>query len=213
MNKIPKIAILRLALYAKNLEILAKQGAEVVSSQALADLCGANSSQIRKDLAYFGQFGTRGLGYRVRELLGDIKKILGTDREWRLGLVGVGNLGRALLRHSPFAGRGFVFVAAFDEDPLILGASVGGVTVSHMKDLKETRKAACFDIGVLATGERGAQACADRLVNAGVRAILNFTPVILQVPPEIFVENVDFSLRLDVLCHALTRNKAETCPR
>ncbi len=204
---------MRLALYAKNLEILKRQGVDVVSSSTLADMCGANSSQIRKDLAYFGQFGTRGLGYHCHELLRDIRRILGIDRTWLLGLVGVGNLGRALLSHKPFQERGFVFTAAFDEDPSTVGKTVGDVTVSHISDVAEVRKKHCFDIGVLATREGGAQTCADRLAGAGVHAILNFTPAILQVSERVVVENVDFSLRLDLLCHSLTVRGEIPCLR
>ncbi|MFH1886073.1 MAG: redox-sensing transcriptional repressor Rex [Pseudomonadota bacterium] len=210
-HKIPKIAVIRMALYAKHLDLLESQGIRLVSSVDLADICGVNPAQIRKDLAYFGQFGTRGLGYPVPELLLSIKKILGTDHIWRLGLVGVGNLGRALLRHSQFAEQGFVFTAAFDLDPQVVGTLVSGVKVSHVDQMKRMlRERSSFDIGVLAVGSTDAQAVTDRMVDAGVRAILNFTPVMLNTGPDVYVENVDFTVRLHLLCYSLTHGSDVT---
>ncbi|MBW1988967.1 MAG: redox-sensing transcriptional repressor Rex [Deltaproteobacteria bacterium] len=209
--KIPKIAVIRLALYAKHLEILHSEGVKLVSSLELADLCGVNPAQIRKDLAYFGQFGTRGLGYPVAELLAELKRIMGTDHVWRLGLVGVGNLGRALLRHTQFAEQGFVFTAAFDRNPEVVGTLVSGVKVSNAEQMKRVvRERSPFDIGVLATQPKEAQSAADRLVEAGVSAILNFTPVKLKLPAGVYVENVDFTVRLHLLCYSITHGSDVT---
>ncbi len=209
--KIPKIAVIRMALYAKHLGLLDNQGIRVVSSVELADLCGVNPAQIRKDLAYFGQFGTRGLGYPVPELSLSIKKILGTNRIWHLGLVGVGNLGRALLRHSQFAEQGFVFTAAFDLDPQVVGTLVSGVKVSHVDQMKRMiRERSPFDIGVLAVRPEEAQSVADRLKDSGIRAILNFTPMVLALGPDVYVENVDFTVRLHLLCYSMTHGSDVT---
>lgn len=213
MRKIPNIAVIRLALYAKNLEILHKEGVELVSSVKLAEMGGANPAQIRKDLAYFGQFGVRGVGYYVKDLLDALKKVMGTDRTWRLGLFGVGNLGRALLGFKQFQERGFCFTAAFDRDMDIVGTIVSGLEVAQSEDVKKIfENSKNFDIAVLATGVDRAQECVDRVVDAGLRAVLNFTPIRLVVPPRIFIENVDFTVRLHALCYSLTTGSDVTHP-
>ena len=206
--KIPSIAITRLSIYAKNLELLDQKGVEVVSSVRLADICGINPAQIRKDLAYFGQFGVRGVGYYVTELLFEIKKILGLDKEWRLGLVGVGNLGWALLRHAQFVDKGYTFVAAFDRKPKRIGLKIGEIEVAPLEEIGRLVKEKGIEIGVIAVKPRWAQNGADLLVRAGVCGILNFAPVQLQCPAHIFVENIDFSLKFDVLCYRLTSSKS-----
>jgi len=206
--KIPSIVITRLSIYAKNLELLDQKGVEVVSSVRLADICGINPAQIRKDLAYFGQFGVRGVGYYVTELLFEIKKILGLDKEWRLGLVGVGNLGWALLRHAQFVDKGYTFVAAFDRKPKRVGLKIGDIEVTPLEDIGRTVKKKGIEIGVIAVKPRWAQNNADLLVRAGVCGILNFAPVQLQCPANVFVENIDFSLKFDVLCYRLTSSKS-----
>lgn len=206
--KIPSIVITRLSIYAKNLELLDQKGVEVVSSVRLADICGINPAQIRKDLAYFGQFGVRGVGYYVAELLFEIKKILGLDKEWRLGLVGVGNLGWALLKHAQFVDKGYTFVAAFDRKPKRIGLKIGDIEVTPLEDIVRTVKKKGIEIGVIAVKPRWAQNNADLLVRAGVCGILNFAPVQLQCPANVFVENIDFSLKFDVLCYRLTSSKS-----
>jgi redox-sensing transcriptional repressor len=183
---------------------LEQKGEEVISSGRLANMCGANPAQIRKDLAYFGEFGVRGVGYYVKELLYEIRKILGADKEWRLGLVGVGNLGSALLRHSPFSDRGYTFVAAFDGKPDRIGARVGGVEVEPLDAINHGILENGIEIGVIAVKPDLAQSVADILVRAGISGLLNFAPTQIKSPPHVCVENVDFSLKLDVLCYRLT---------
>lgn len=202
--KIPSIAIARLSLYARNLELLDQKGVEVVSSVRLADICGINPAQIRKDLAYFGQFGVRGVGYYVKELLFEIGKILGLDREWRLCLVGVGNLGWALLRHAQFVNRGYTFVAAFDRKPDRVGKKIGDIEVAPLEVMNRLVKEKGAEVGVIAVVAEFAQEAADMLLSAGVCGILNFAPVQLECPIHVFVENADFSLKLDVLRYRLT---------
>jgi len=192
---IPAIAVQRLTLYARNLALLDQKGMEVVSSAGLADICGVNPAQIRKDLGYFGQFGIRGVGYYVKELAYEIRKILGLEKEWRLALVGVGNLGSALLRHAQFLDQSYTFV------------QVGQITVAPVKALKRLVKDKGVEIGVIAIGPRWAQQVADEFVGAGVRGILNFTPVQLRCPSDLHVENVDFTRMLDMLCYRLTLNQ------
>ena len=181
---------------------------EVVSSVRLADICGINPAQIRKDLAYFGQFGVRGVGYYVKELLFEIGKILGLDREWRLCLVGVGNLGWALLRHAQFVNRGYTFVAAFDRKPDRVGKKIGDVEVAPLEAINRLVKEKGAEVGVIAVVAEFAQEVADMLLRAGVCGILNFAPVQLECPAHVFVENADFSLKLDVLRYRLTSAKS-----
>jgi redox-sensing transcriptional repressor len=206
--KIPSVAISRLSVYARNLESLDGKGVEVVSSGRLADACGVNPAQIRKDLAYFGQFGIRGVGYYVKELLLEIRKILGLNTEWRLGLVGVGNLGSALLKHTNYVKGGYVFVAAFDTKPKRIGKKIGDVEVAPLEALDHQIKENGVEIGVIAVKPQWAQMAADMLVKADVVGIMNFAPIQLQCPPHVFVENMDYSLKLDVLTYKLTSTKS-----
>ena len=206
--KIPPIAIARLSVYARNLERLDKKGVEVVSSVRLADACGINPAQIRKDLAYFGQFGVRGVGYYVKELLREIRKILRLDKKWRLALVGAGNLGTALLRHAEFLDRSYTFVAVFDRKPKRIGASIGGIEISPVEDMNHVVKDRGAEIGVIAVKPTWAQKAADMLVSTGIRGILNFAPTQLQCPANVFIENVDFSIKLEALYYRLTPGRS-----
>ncbi len=180
----------------------------MVSSVRLADICGINPAQIRKDLAYFGQFGVRGVGYYVKELLFEIGKILGLDEERRLGLVGAGNLGLALLRHARFVNKGYAFVAAFDRKPKRIGLKIGDVEVAPLEDMNRLVKEKGIEIGVITVMPGWAQKAADMLVRAGVCGILNFATAQLQCPAHVFVENADFSLKLDVLRYRLTSTRS-----
>jgi redox-sensing transcriptional repressor len=202
--KIPSIAITRLAVYARNLELLDQEGVEVISSARLADICGINSAQVRKDLTYFGIVGVRGVGYFVKELLFETRKIFGLDREWRLGLVGVGNLGWAILRHAQFMGHGYTFVVAFDGKPNRIGTRIGGIEVAPLEAMNSVVKEKGVEIGVIAMKPEFAQEVADMLVSAGVCGILNYAPAQIQCPAHVFVEGVDFSLKLDILRYKLT---------
>ena len=210
--KIPSIAIARLSVYARNLEFLDQKGVEIVSSVRLADACGINPAQIRKDLAYFGQFGVRGVGYYVKELILEIRKILNLDKKWRLGLVGAGNLGSALLRHAQYIDGSYTFVAAFDRKPKRIGARIGGIEVSPIEAMNHLVKETGAEIGVIAVRPDWAQKAADMLVTAGVRGILNFAPIQLQCPAHVFIENVDFSLKLEALYYRLAPAKSRRHP-
>ncbi|MBW2108025.1 MAG: redox-sensing transcriptional repressor Rex [Deltaproteobacteria bacterium] len=202
--KIPAVAISRLSVYARHLSVLDTNGREVISSGHLADLCGVNPAQIRKDLAYFGEFGVRGVGYYVKELLFEIRKILGADKQWRLALVGAGNLGSALLRHMSRADRGYRFIVAFDRNPKRIGERIGEVEVKPLDAIDRLIEALDIEIGAIAVGPESAQEVCDRLIRAGIRGILNFAPVQIQCPPHVSVEHVDFTLKLDRLCYRLT---------
>jgi len=203
--KIPAATITRLSLYTRALETLIKEQVTVVSSKRLAELCGVNPAQIRKDLAYFGQFGVRGVGYYVKELLFDIKKILGLHREWKLAIVGVGNLGCALVAHENFTRQGYRFVAAFDADPMKIGRKlVTGLLINPPSEMHAICREKQVEMGVICTPAEFAQDIANRLVDAGVKAILNFAPTQIQAPDGVKVENVDFSVKLDNLAYYLT---------
>lgn len=206
--RIPSIAISRLAVYVRNLELLDQEGVEVISSARMADICGMNPAQVRKDLAYFGQFGVRGVGYYVKELLSETRKILGLDREWRLGLVGAGNLGWALVRHAQLMNHKYIFVAAFDRKKRRIGTKIGSVEVAPFNDMNRLVKETGVEIGVVAVKPDFAQEAADMLVRVGVCGILNYAPINVHCPAHVFVENIDFSLSLDILRYRLTSAKA-----
>jgi redox-sensing transcriptional repressor len=204
-SKIPAATITRLSLYSRTLEKLTEEGASVISSERLASLCGVNPAQIRKDLAYFGEFGVRGVGYYAKELLFEIKKILGLNKSWKLGLFGAGNLGCALIAHENFAKQGYHFVAAFDVDPAKVGRKLAtGLVIHHLGDLEAVAAATGIEIGVISAPAGAAQEIANRLSAAGIRGILNFAPVQIQIEDNLRIENVDFTVKLDNLAYHLT---------
>lgn len=204
-SKIPAASITRLSIYSRYLEALAQEGVKIIASDKLAQKCGINPAQIRKDLAYFGEFGIRGVGYFVKELLFEIKRILGLNKVWKMALVGVGNLGSALLSHQNFAKQGYEFAAVFDVDPAKVGRRLpNGLIIHHLDELERVVKETGVEIGVIATPGSQAQEVAQRLIQAGIRAILNFAPIQLQVPEGLAVENVDFTVKLDNLAYHLT---------
>ena len=181
-----------------------RNGVEVISSGPLAEACDVNASQVRKDLAYFGEFGVRGVGYNVASLIAAIKASLGVDREWRAALIGVGNLGRALLPHAEFKARGFNIVGAFDCDPFKIGEQVYGLEVTCTSDLKSAVDAKGIEIGIITTPPERAQRAADHLVEAGVCGILNFAGARIHVPEKVVVEYVDFFHYLYALAFSIT---------
>ncbi len=205
--KIPAATISRLSIYSRALEELAQGQETVVSSKRLAEICGVNPAQIRKDLAYFGQFGVRGVGYFVKELLFDIKKILGLNKQWKLAIVGCGNLGCAVVAHESFVQQGYNFVCAFDVDPMKVGLKLAtGITIHHVDRLVDVCRLEGVEIGVICTPPNSAQEVADRFREVPVRGILNFAPVQLQVCDTCRVEHVDFTVKLDNLAYHLTAN-------
>ncbi|MGD9033697.1 MAG: redox-sensing transcriptional repressor Rex [Desulfobacteraceae bacterium] len=205
-SKIPDATIERIALYSRPLERLIQKGEQLVSSERLAELCNVNPAQVRKDLSYFGEFGVRGIGYDVQDLLKEIRKILVSDREWKMGIVGMGNLGMALVENANFAKRGYKFVAAFDVDPQKIGKELPcGLVIQPVEDLKILRQDLGIEVGVIATQPSQAQSAADMLIEAGIKAILNFSPVQLRQPKGCLLENVDFSVKLDDLAYHLSK--------
>ena len=210
MTKTPKIpypTIERLAQYSRPLETLLRSDTVLISSEKLAELCGVSSAQVRKDLAYFGEFGVRGVGYDVRDLLWEIKKILSTDREWALCIVGMGNLGRALVENENFRKRGYRFVAAFDSNPKKIGKTLPcGLTVESANKIREIVRALRIDIGIITTPPTAAQRVAGLLTDAGVKAILNFAPTQVRSTEQCPVENVDFTVNIENLAYHLGKD-------
>jgi redox-sensing transcriptional repressor len=203
--KIPMATINRLSIYTRTLEELLEEEVDVISSERLAKQCAVNPAQIRKDLAYFGEFGVRGVGYRVTDLLSQIKEILGLNRPWNLGMVGVGNLGSALIRHANFIRHGYVFMAAFDVDPQKVGRRLpNGLVIRHLDEVDEVVKERDVHVGVITTPSSAAQSVANQLVLAGINGILNFAPIQIQVPNCCHVENVDFTIKLDSIAYHLS---------
>ena len=202
--KIPKATITRLSLYCRQLELLEFDGYRMVSSEKLAWLCQVNPAQVRKDLGYFGEFGVRGVGYDVRDLMLEIKRILAVNRDWNMGIVGVGNLGSALLQNQNLPARGFYFVAAFDSDAEKIGKRIfPGLVIRDIEELKDTVESSNVEIGIISTPASGAQGVADLFLEANVNAILNFSPTQIHVPEDCLVENIDFTIKLDVLTYKL----------
>ncbi len=202
---IPRATIQRIAVYLQVLEHLEQEGIEVISSDPLAKACDVNASQVRKDLAFFGEFGVRGVGYYVKDLIASISDALGIAKVWRLALVGVGNMGRAVLNHSEFKNKGFHIVGAFDCDPFKIGEKVFNLEVMCTKRLKEKVVELNVEMGLIATPPERAQRAANHLVEAGVRSILNFSPARIKVPDGNFVEYVDFFHHLYTLTFKLSR--------
>ena len=197
--EVPEATVVRLPVYLRALHALADQGRTTVSSEALATAVGVGSAKLRKDLSHLGSYGTRGVGYDVGELVRHISAALGLGQRWAVVLVGVGNLGHALAGYGGFDERGFSVVGLFDTDPARVGERIGDRVVRHLDDLGQVARAAGASIGVIATPAEAAQEVCDRLVGAGITSVLNFAPVLLQVPPGVDVRRVDLSNELQVL--------------
>lgn len=206
LPKIPEMTIRRLSVYTRCLLQLEEDGVKTVSSQELAERFNLNSAQVRKDLAYFGEFGVRGIGYYVSGLKAELQRILGLDREWPVALVGFGNLGSALVHYRGFARQGFRIVVAFDDDPAKIGREVNGVPILGTRDLAREVRARGVQIGIVAVPAEAAQAVADQLVAAGIRAVLNFAPTRIRVPRDVRLKDVDLSIELETLSFYLARS-------
>jgi redox-sensing transcriptional repressor len=195
----PDPAVKRLSLYLRQLEAFARKSRKTVSSKQLGESLKLTDAQVRKDLAYFGQFGHPGIGYLVDDLIGQLRKILGTDKTWNVVLVGAGNLGRALLAYKGFNAKGFRLVAVFDNDPTKVGRKLGAFQIQPLTDLALTVQKDNVRLAIMAVPADYAQDVADQLVAAGVRGLLNFAPVSLTVPPEVALNSVDVAVQLEQL--------------
>ncbi len=199
MYKIPEATVSRLSVYSRYLSKLDKKGIVTISSGEVAKGVGVSAAQVRKDLAYFGEFGTRGVGYNVEDLKQHILKILGLDKEWPVIVIGAGNLGTALCLYKGFRERGFKVVSLFDVDIYKIGNKVDDIPIYSMGKLGEIVKKNDVRIGVIAAPSEYAQKIADLLVDNNIKTILNFAPVAINVPKGVQLRNVDLSVNLEIL--------------
>jgi len=204
MRRIPESSVRRLALYLRFLEESAGTGQATISSAELAERGGTTSAQVRKDLSFFGSFGKRGLGYGVVELTGRLREILGLKTSHRVILIGAGKVGMALVHYPGFEERGFQVGAIYDRDPRKIGSRWNGLAIKDVRHLERDLQREPTDIAIVVTPAAAAQQVAERLVHAGVRAILNFAPVQLVLPDGVAVRNVNMALELETLSYALT---------
>jgi len=203
--KIPVTTVNRLSLYLRVFSQIEASGDRTVSSRQLAELSGINPAQVRKDLAYFGQFGRRGVGYDVVELKGQIRGILGLDREWNCAIIGVGHLGMALLMYRGLKAYGFNIVAAFDSDPDKISWELEGVPVYDIADLPRVARDKKLEIAVLTVPAQAAAEVAPLIAQAKIPAVLNFAPVQLQLPAGVMLRQVDFASELEALTYHLRK--------
>jgi redox-sensing transcriptional repressor len=196
---IPNPAVRRLSLYLRQLESFQKKDRRTISSKQLGESLGLTDAQVRKDFAYFGQFGHPGIGYRVDDLITQVRKILGTDKTWNVLLIGAGNLGRALMAYRGFDAKGFRLTAVFDADNAKVGKKISQFTIRSLSELDDTIQREQIRLAILAVPADAAQDVADRLIQAGIRGILNFAPVNITVPPNVALNAVDLAVQLEQL--------------
>lgn len=202
---ISKATIDRLPLYFRTLRLIQQEGTEIISSEELGRRIGVTPEQIRKDLASFGEFGKKGVGYFVRELIRNIGEILGLHRNWNIAIVGVGHLGWALANYRNFSSLGFNLAAVFDIDPAKIGQMIGGVEIFSLDRLAEVAREKNIHIGVITVPAQSAQEVADKLVAAGVRGIWNFAPIKLNVAENVRLVSEDLSVGLSSISYYLSR--------
>ncbi|MDI1460141.1 redox-sensing transcriptional repressor Rex [Catellatospora sp. KI3] len=207
---LPEATVARLPEYLRALHHLAETGHDTVSSEGLASAAGVNSAKLRKDLSHLGSYGTRGVGYDIEPLVTQIEYILGLNKRRAVALVGVGNLGHALAGYAGFASRGFRIAALFDADTTRVGELINGIAVRHIDDIPEVVAVEGISIAVLATPAGAAQTVADQLVAAGVTSILNFAPVVLNLPDQVDVRKVDLAVELQILSFHEHRKSARS---
>ena len=200
-RRIPDATVSRLPVYLRILGEQADEGVDSISSERLAELGGVNAAKVRKDLSYLGSYGTRGVGYEVAYLVYQIRRELGLTHDWPVVIVGAGNLGQALAGYNGFGERGFPVAGIVDIDEGKVGSVLGGTRVRHIDDLPQIVQTKRVNIGVIATPGHAAQDAADRLVKAGVTSILNFAPIVLNVPAGIETRKVDLAVELQILSY------------
>jgi len=205
--KIPEATVMRLSIYSRYLHQLLEDGVNTVASGDIASGVGVSSAQVRKDLAYFGEFGTRGVGYKVEELYGHLMKILGLDQNWNVIIIGAGKLGSALALYKGFEDRGFKVTSILDVDKNRIMNQIGDVTVESLDLLEKRVREQGIKFGVVTVPATVAQDVTDQLVAAGVKAILNFSPRVIKVPNDVILRNVDLSVNLEVLSFNLALQK------
>ncbi len=205
----PKAVVGRVSLYLRQLEAYQRQGWTTVSSSQLGDPLSIKNAQVRKDLAFFGQFGHPGIGYQIDELIDALRHILGIDHDWPLALIGLGNLGRALLKYRGFRSRGFHVVALFDNDEAKIGLDYDGMIVEPLEALRRVVAVRKIRLAILCVPADAAQRVADLLVACGIRGILNFAPIPLVVPPQVNLVGVDLSIQLENLAYKVQKTQGE----
>jgi redox-sensing transcriptional repressor len=196
---IPEATVGRLPVYLRALVEMVESGRTTTSSEDLAEAAGVNSAKVRKDLSYLGSYGTRGVGYDVAYLIHQVRRVLGLTQDWPVLIAGIGNLGQALANYKGFAERGFRVVALVDSDPGKVGEVVAGIQVRHVDELPRLVRRHEVAIGIVCTPAAGAQEVADRMVQGGIRSILNFAPAVIAVPPGVSLRKVDLSIELQIL--------------
>ena len=206
---VPKVVVSRLSLYLRELQRLQAAGQQTISSSQLGTLLGFSDAQVRKDLGFFGQFGYPGVGYRCDELIRAMRDILGTNHPWPVVMVGVGNLGQALLGYRGFGRQNFSSQAAFDADPAKVGQTIQGIRIQHIDELPDVVKEKGIRLGMIVVPAERAQEAADRLVAAGIEGIVNFAPVTLTLQPHVQSVSVDLAIELEQLSFAVTNKLAK----
>lgn len=204
----PDVVIRRLPLYARSLRYLLDEGIHSVSSQELGERINVTAAQIRKDLSYFGEFGKQGIGYDVEKLLNHIERILGLTHSWPVVLVGVGQLGQAIARYEGFHTKGLQIVGLFDTDPSRVGEKVGDIEIVDYAKLTDVVREHGVRLAIIAVPAAAAQGVADTLIDAGVRAILNYAPIVLQVPEDVWVRYIDPVAVLHSMTYYLARESS-----
>lgn len=208
-KRISESTIHRLSLYYRALSLLEKENYETVSSKELAKREKLTPAQVRKDLSFFGTFGTRGLGYPVIELKNQIASILGIDRIWRVALIGVGNIGSALVSYKEFTRQGFHIVKLFDNDQRKIGSNHKGIIIADINHIEKELREANIEVVILAVPATVAQYIVDDVVKAGIKAILNFAPVNLRVPDDVYLRNENMAMELEYLSFAMVNNHTQ----
>lgn len=206
-NDIPDIVIHRLPVYLRALDLMAVEGQSITSSQELGEKLGISSAQIRKDLSHFGEFGKQGTGYDVAYLRDQLQRILQVDEPWPVAVMGAGDLGTALAKYGGFTDRGFRVAAIFDVAPEKIGNRIRDLVVEDQGRLAERFQELGIQIAIVAVPASVAQGVADQLVEAGVRAILNYAPITLSVPPDVCIEYIDPVIGLQSMTYYLKREK------
>lgn len=204
-RQIPEVVVTRLPMYLRALAPLDAEGVDFVSSRGLGERLRMTPAQIRKDLSYFGKFGRQGRGYNVSRLYSELQQILGLNRQWLMAVVGVGRLGRAIMDYKGFIPEGFKVVAAFDKDRNLIGKKVSGVVIENIADLEKSVREKSVDIAIVAVPGADAQGVIDKLVQTGIRSILNYAPVSAQVPKGVKIQGIDPVLALQSMTFYLAR--------
>jgi redox-sensing transcriptional repressor len=207
MKKISDSTIRRMSKYFRSLDQLIDKRVDTVSSDTLAEMDGITSAQVRKDLSFFGTFGKRGFGYNTKALKKQIENILGLYRTWNVTIVGGGNIGRALTDYTEFKKQGFIIRLIMDKDGAKIGKQVHGLTIEDFNKVNDLVKQEQIDIAIIAVPADNAQAVADKLVAAGIKAILNFAPRSLKVPPDVTVKYENMAVEMEALSYFLSNKK------